>query len=108
MPTRGCHNGVSAHDFDDDSASGDVDARPSPAAASKAPTGIVTLAGSNREPGRFGGSHGAVRRLLKLLVEIDSSRFLTNRLGAGFVLVTILAGFAAIGYWLPALLSRHF
>jgi hypothetical protein len=46
--------------------------------------------------------------MLKLLVEIDSSRFLTNRIGAGLLLVAILAGFAAIGYGLPALLSRYF
>lgn len=46
--------------------------------------------------------------MLKLLVEIDSSRFLANRLGAGLLLVVILAGFAAVGYGLPALLSRYF
>jgi hypothetical protein len=66
------------------------------------------LSASSRQPGQHNGAHGPVRRLLKLLVEIDSSRFLANRLGAGLLLIAILAGFAAIGYWLPALLSRHF
>lgn len=66
------------------------------------------MTASSKQPGRHHGSHGPARRLLKLLVEIDSSRFLANRLGAGLLLVAILGGFAAIGYWLPALLSRHF
>lgn len=78
------------------------------AAVSSRPAGIATLTASSKEPGQNNGSHGPARRLLKLLVEIDSSRFLTNRLGAGLLLVAILAGFAAIGYWLPALLSRYF
>ncbi len=62
----------------------------------------------SRQPERHKHAHGPGRRLLKLLVEIDSSRFITNRVGAGFVLAAILAGFAAIGYWLPALVSRNF
>lgn len=62
----------------------------------------------SRQPGQRNGSHGPVRRVLKLLVEIDSSRFLANRLGAGLLLIAILAGFAAVGYGLPALLSRYF
>ena len=66
------------------------------------------MTASSKQPGQQNGSHGPARRLLKLLVEIDSSRFLSHRLGAGLLLVAILGGFAAIGYWLPALLSRHF
>ncbi len=46
--------------------------------------------------------------MLKLIVEIDSSRFLGNRVGAALLLVGILAVFGAIGYGLPALLSRYF
>lgn len=71
-------------------------------------TGIPTLSIGSRPPGQHNGAHGPARRMLKLLVEIDSSRFLANRLGAGLLLVVILAGFAAVGYGLPALLSRYF
>lgn len=71
-------------------------------------TGIPTLTTGSRHPEQRNGAHGPVRRMLKLLVEIDSSRFLANRLGAGLLLVVILAGFAAVGYGLPALLSRYF
>lgn len=52
--------------------------------------------------------HGAGRRLLKLLVEIDSSRFLGNRLVAAVALVAILAIFAGLGYVVPAVLSQYF
>ena len=45
--------------------------------------------------------------MLKLIVEIDSSRFLGNRVGAGLMLVGLLAIFAAIGYGLPALVSHY-
>ena len=46
--------------------------------------------------------------MLKLIVEVDSSRFLGNRLSAGLLLVGILAIFAAIGYGLPTLVSHYF
>lgn len=46
--------------------------------------------------------------MLKLMVEIDSSRFLGNRLGAAVLLVGVLAIFAAVGYGLPALISHYF
>ncbi|MET3892524.1 hypothetical protein ABIE41_003600 [Bosea sp. OAE506] len=52
--------------------------------------------------------HGTGRRLLKMMVEIDSSRFLGNRVVAAAMLVGILAIFAGIGYGLPALLSQYF
>jgi hypothetical protein len=62
----------------------------------------------DRKPEHHGGSHGPVRRMLKLLVEIDSSRFLRNRIGAALVLVGLLALFAGIGYGVPAVLSHYF
>jgi hypothetical protein len=46
--------------------------------------------------------------MLKLIVEIDSSRFLGNRLGAAVLLVGVLAIFAGVGYGLPALISHYF
>ncbi|WP_157733087.1 hypothetical protein [Bosea sp. AS-1] len=46
--------------------------------------------------------------MLKLLVEIDSSRFLSRRVAAAFGLVCLLGGFAAAGYWLPALVHHYF
>jgi hypothetical protein len=52
--------------------------------------------------------HGAGRRLLKLLVEIDSSRFLGNRVVAAIALIAILAMFAGLGYLVPAVLSQYF
>lgn len=51
---------------------------------------------------------GLTRRLLKLLVEIDSSRFLSRRVAAAFGLVCLLGGFAVAGYWLPALVHHYF
>ena len=47
------------------------------------------------------------RGLLKLLVEIDSSRFLTTRIGAAVGLLALLAVFGAAGYWLPAAISGY-
>lgn len=52
--------------------------------------------------------HGPGRRLLKMLVEIDSGRMLRTRIGAAIGLVGLLAAFAGIGYGVPALLSRYF
>lgn len=52
--------------------------------------------------------HGPGRRLLKLLVEIDSARLLRTRVGAAIMLVAILGIFAGIGYGIPALLSQYF
>ncbi|MGO4172717.1 hypothetical protein [Bosea sp. TAF32] len=48
-----------------------------------------------------------VRQLLKLLVEIDSSRFLTTRIGAALSVLALLAAFGAAGYWLPAAISDY-
>ncbi|POR55473.1 hypothetical protein [Bosea psychrotolerans] len=52
--------------------------------------------------------HGPWRRFLKLLVEVDSSRFALSRLKAGLMLLAILALFGGLGYALPALFSRYF
>lgn len=53
-------------------------------------------------------SHGPLRRFLKLIVEVDSSRFALSRVKAALMLLGILALFAALGYGVPALLSRYF
>jgi hypothetical protein len=52
--------------------------------------------------------NGPLRQILKLIVEVDSSRFLGNRVAAGLALLGLLALFAAFGYGVPALLSRYF
>lgn len=52
--------------------------------------------------------HGRWRGFLKLLVEVDSSRFALSRVRAALVLLAILALFAGLGYSLPALFSRYF
>ncbi|WP_156639826.1 hypothetical protein [Bosea sp. PAMC 26642] len=52
--------------------------------------------------------YGPLRRFLKLIVEIDSSRFALSRLKAALMLLAILALFAGLGYGLPALFSRYF
>ncbi|UZF93356.1 hypothetical protein [Bosea sp. NBC_00550] len=49
-----------------------------------------------------------LRGLLKLLVEIDSSRFLTTRAAAALGLIALLAAFGAVGYWLPAAIAGYF
>ncbi len=51
--------------------------------------------------------HGPARQILRLLVEVDSSRFIGTRLGAGIGLLGLLGLFGAAGYWLPALVSRY-
>ena len=53
-------------------------------------------------------AHGSVRRFLKLMVEIDSSRFALSRIRAALMLLAVLAAFGAIGYAVPALLSHYF
>lgn len=60
------------------------------------------------DPDHRSAPHGPGRSLLKLLVEIDSSRFLRNRVVAAAALVGLLAIFAGIGYGVPALLSQYF
>ncbi|WP_156323257.1 hypothetical protein [Bosea sp. AAP35] len=58
------------------------------------------------EPRR--STHGPGRRVLKMLVGIDSARLLRTRIGAALALVGLLAAFAVIGYGVPALLSQYF
>ena len=48
-----------------------------------------------------------MRQLLRLLVEVDSSRFLATRLGAALGLLGLLALFGAAGYWLPAAIASY-
>ncbi|CAM5214657.1 putative protein OS=Bosea thiooxidans OX=53254 GN=SAMN05660750_01611 PE=4 SV=1 [Bosea thiooxidans] len=48
-----------------------------------------------------------LRRLLKLLVEVDSSRFVATRIGAALGLLALLAIFGAAGYWLPAAIAGY-
>ena len=53
-------------------------------------------------------AHGPLRRFLKLMVEIDSSRFALGRIRAALMLLALLAVFGGLGYGLPALFSRYF
>ncbi len=57
---------------------------------------------------QHGRPHGALRRFLKLIVEIDSSRSMLSRVKAGLILIAILALFGIVGYGAPALLSKYF
>jgi hypothetical protein len=66
------------------------------------------LASGDKKIDQPSGPHGLLRSMLKLIVEIDSSRFLRNRVGAALMLLGLLALFAGIGYGLPALISRYF
>ena len=66
----------------------------------------MTTDGPQPEP--RGPPHGPGRRILKMLVEIDSARLLRTRVGAAIALIGILAIFAGLGYGVPALLSQYF
>ncbi len=52
--------------------------------------------------------HGPLRGFLKLIVELDSSRFALNRIRSALILIGLLAAFGVLGYVLPAWLSRYF
>lgn len=65
------------------------------------------MSSSKSGPGHQNVPHGAGRSVLRLLVRLDSSRFLGSRLAAGLSLISMLAMFAAIGYGVPALLSAY-
>lgn len=52
--------------------------------------------------------HGPLRQMLRLMVEVDSSRFLRTRIGAALALLGLLVLFAGVGYAVPAVLSRYF
>ncbi len=45
--------------------------------------------------------------MLRLLVKLDSSRFIGSRLTAALALLGLLAIFAALGYGVPALVSAY-
>lgn len=61
-----------------------------------------------QEPGHHNVPHGPLRQMLKLMVEVDSSRFLGTRVGAALALLGLLLLFAGLGYGVPALVSRYF
>jgi len=50
---------------------------------------------------------GFVRRFLRLIVEVDESRRWTHRVRAALLLLLLLFGFAAAGYWVPELIERY-
>lgn len=52
--------------------------------------------------------NGPLRGFLRLLVELDSSRFAMHRIRSALLLLGLLAGFGVLGYALPAWLSRFF
>lgn len=58
-------------------------------------------------PDERAAPRGLTRRLLRLLVSVDSSRSIGRRFGAAMGLVGLLGAFGAAGYWLPALLLRY-
>lgn len=51
--------------------------------------------------------HAPINRFLKLLVELDSSRFTSNRVRAAVLLLGLLMSFGLLGYGLAAALSRY-
>lgn len=61
-----------------------------------------------RESGARTPPHGPLRSFLKLLVELDSSRFAVHRVKSALLLLGLLGGFAVLGYAVPAWLSRYF
>ncbi len=52
--------------------------------------------------------HGPLRKMLKLIVESDRSRFVRTRIGASLLLIGLIALFAVAGYAVPALFTRYF
>ena len=62
----------------------------------------------DKESGARTPPQGPLRGFLKLLVELDSSRFPLHRIKSGLLLLGLLAGFAVLGYAVPAWLSRYF
>lgn len=51
-------------------------------------------------------SGGLLRGFLRLIVEVDESRRSTHRIRAALLLLLLLAGFGAVGYWVPELIGR--
>jgi len=52
--------------------------------------------------------HGLAWRFLRLIVEVDSSRSIGNRLKAGLALAGLIVLFGVLGYGVPALFARYF
>lgn len=71
-------------------------------------TESTAVATDDRQSEQRSTPHGPGRRMLKMLVEIDSSRFLRTRVGAAVALAGLLAVFAGIGYGVPAVISQYF
>ncbi len=66
------------------------------------------MSNTDKNAERPGPPHGPLRGFLKLLVELDSSRFALSRVKAALLLLGLLVVFGLIGYALPAWLSRYF
>ena len=66
------------------------------------------MAGATEPQDERTGPRGMSRRLLRMLVSVDSSRHIGRRFGAAVGLVSLLGAFGAAGYWLPALVLRYF
>lgn len=62
----------------------------------------------DRKPGAHAPSASPFRGFLKLLVELDSSRFALHRVKSALLLLGMLLGFGVAGYALPAWLSSFF
>lgn len=61
-----------------------------------------------KKPGAHAPLNGPLRGFLRLLVELDSSRFALHRIRSALLLLGLLACFGLLGYILPAWLSRYF
>lgn len=62
----------------------------------------------DKNPGSHVPPNGPVRSFLRLLVELDSSRFALHRIKSALLLLALLGAFGIVGYALPAWLSRYF
>ena len=49
---------------------------------------------------------GPLRRVLRLIVELDESPTRLHRIRAALLLIGLLTAFGLLGYWLPTLLER--
>lgn len=64
------------------------------------------MEGSEQTTTRPAASRSILRRLLRLVVEADSSRLFSSRMGSIVVLLAALAAFALAGYGAAAWASR--
>ena len=65
------------------------------------------VSSGDKKAARPARPHGAVREFLKLIVELDSSRFASSRIKAGLMLLGLLAAFGLFGYAVAAGLSHY-